>query len=291
MPIPNKSRSGGPKTATGRAVSAHNAIKTGVYAVQVVLSGEDAAQFEAMESQLMRDFEPVGMVEVAMVHDLAVLTWKKLRIDRVEHSTMTQMALMPIIESGMAQAYGPGWLPQAMHRIEPFDPVDQQEFDDTTRLMTQLNALRAASPGDLTARSVRQKWPALYNALQGWADDYARDGDALIEGAVVDEMDLSDALDALEAECETVLWLWENHDQVCQATQRARDARQLLYMKTNKNDVTLRAFNDTSRAFYRTLSALRRQQEWRIRRTAISVDDVSPGPVQLPRVDADEAPK
>ena len=111
MPIPNKARSGGPRTASGRAVTANNAIKNGAYAVQVVLPGEDAAQFEAMESELMRDFEPVGMAEVAMVHDLAVLTWKKLRIDRVEHSMMRQMAMMPILEGNLEKAYGPGWLP------------------------------------------------------------------------------------------------------------------------------------------------------------------------------------
>jgi hypothetical protein len=276
MPVPNKARSGGPKTASGRAATAHNAIKSGAYAVQVVLPGEDAAQFEAMESELMRDFEPVGMAEVAMVHDLAVLTWKKLRIDRVEHSTMMEMALMPVLEANIEKAYGPGWLPQAMPRIEPFDPVDQAEFEDTTELLAQLNALREPARSGPKAKTVRLKWPALYSALQGWADDYLHDVDDLIEGVVVDKMGLSEALEIIGADCETVLWLWENHEQVCQAIQRTRDAKQFVYMKTSDNDATLRCFNDTSRAFYRTLSALRRQQDWRIRRTAISIDDVSP---------------
>ena len=276
MPIPNKARSGGPQTAGGRAATVNNAMKNGAYAVQVVLPGEDAAQFEALEAELMRDFEPVGMAEKAMVHDLAVLTWKKLRIDRVEHSRMTQIALLPVLEGAIEEAFGPGWLPQAMPRIEPFTPVGQQEFDDTTALRAQLAACRAAGPNVPKARTFKHKWPALYKALQGWADDYMRDCDDLIEGAVVDEMGLSDALDSIDAECETVLWLWANHDQVCQAIQRTRDARQFTYMKTVDNDATMRSFNDTSRSFYRALSALRRQQDWRIRRTAITVDDVSP---------------
>ena len=276
MPIPNKARSGGPKTASGRAVSAHNAIKNGVYAVQVVLPGEDAAQFEAMERQLMQDFEPVGMAETAMVHDLAVLTWKKLRIDRVEHSKMTQLARMPVLEARIEEAFGPGWLPQAMPRIEPFEPVTPEEFEATTVLLAQLNALRGAPLGALKTAGVKRKWPALYVALQNWADDYTLECDDLIEGAVRDQQGLADALECIESGCETVLWLGENHDKVCQAIQRVRDVRQFEYMKTCDNDVTLRSFNDTSRSFYRALSALRRQQEWRIRRTAISVDDVSP---------------
>ena len=276
MPISNKARSGGPKTMSGRAVTAGNALRSGAYAAQVVLPGEDAAQFEAMERQLMQDFEPVGMAETAMVHDLAVLTWKKLRIDRVEHSTMTQMARMPVIEAKMEEAFGPGWLPQAMPRIEPFDPVTPDELEATRKLLGQLNAMRDLPKGALKAAAARRRWPALCAALQVWADDYMCDRDALIEGDVVDRLGLADALDSIEAECETVVWLWDHHEQVCQAVQRVRDARQFEYMKTCDNDVTLRSFNDTSRAFYRTLSALRRQQEWRIRRTAISVDDVSP---------------
>jgi hypothetical protein len=276
MPIPNKARTGGPKTASGRAVTARNAIKNGAYAVQVVLPGEDAAQFEALEGELMRDFEPVGMAEKAMVHDLAVLTWKKLRIDRVEHSKMMEMALMPVIEINIEKAYGLGWLPQAMPRIEPFDPVDQAEFDDTTALLAQLAAAQAAMRSVPKARTFKLKWPALYKALQGWADDYMCDCDNLIEGLVVGDLGLSDAMESIDAGCETVLWLWENHDRVCQAIQRTRDAKQFEFMKTVDNDVTMRSFNDTSRSFYRALSALRRQQDWRIRRTAISIDDVSP---------------
>jgi len=39
-----------------------------------VLAGEDAAQFAELEQLLLHDFEPVGLAEAAMVHDLAVLT-------------------------------------------------------------------------------------------------------------------------------------------------------------------------------------------------------------------------
>ena len=81
-----------------------------------MLAGEDAAQFAELEHLLLHDFDPVGVAEAAMVHDLAVLTWKKLRVDRVEHAVMMQTALQPLPQDQIAKSFGPGWLPQAMHR-------------------------------------------------------------------------------------------------------------------------------------------------------------------------------
>ncbi len=286
MPLPNKARSGGPRTAAGRAVTATNAIKSGAYGAQVVLPGEDLADFEALELGLMRDFEPVGMAERSMVHDLAVLTWKKHRIDRVEHSKMMALALMPLIEADMVNAYGPDWLRESMHRIEPFDPVSREEFEYTSKLLAQVNAVQASAAMVPKAAAFKRRWPELYAALQAWSDDDARDCNDLIEGEEIDGLTLSDALAAMDAECQTDIWLWQNHDKVCQAIQRARDARLFVYMKTVNNDATLRSFNDTSRAYYRTLAALRRQQDWRIRRAAISIDDVIP---RLPPLPPDEA--
>ena len=68
-----------------------------------------------------------------------------------------------------------------------------------------------------------------------------------------------------------------NRDRIDTALREAQDSKLLTYMKTEN---TQRAHADTGRAFYRTLAELRRQQEWRIRRTAIPVEDVTPKPPQ-----------
>ena len=247
-------------------------LKTSANAIQVVLPGEEAAQFAELEQLLVHDFEPVGVAEAAMVHDLAVLTWKKLRVDRVEHAVMMQTALQPLPEDTIAKLFGPGWLPQALLRVEPSRPVTQEEFDETTELLAQANALLAAAQSQPTARSVMRKWPMLYAALQDWADDYARDGNELIEGTLVHGLGLAAALHNIIDSKQIVLWLWEHRERLSRAVQQARDSRLLQYMKSADN-VTQRAFDDLGRSFYRTLAELRRQQDWRIRRTAISIDD------------------
>jgi hypothetical protein len=277
MTKPKTNRSGGPRTATGLAITANNALKTGAYSKQVVLLGEDAQQFAELEAQLVRDFDPVGMAEAAMVHDLAVLTWKKLRVDRVEHAVMTQMVLLPMPEERIQISFGPDFLTSAMPRLVPFVPATQAEFEEASVLIEQAQTVLAAPDSQLNPKTLQCKWPAVYEALCYWADDCALNVNELISGTSIDNSmpDLEDALEEIIATNQTVLWLWNNGERLAVAMQQAQDSRLLEYMKGN-NNVTQRTFDDIGRAFYRTLAELRRQQDWRFRRNAVSVDDVTP---------------
>ena len=74
--IPKTPRSGGPRTDEGRVASSRNALKSGVYSAMVVIPGESEDDFRQMHDQFVADFFPRDIAEGAMVHDLAVLTWK-----------------------------------------------------------------------------------------------------------------------------------------------------------------------------------------------------------------------
>jgi hypothetical protein len=56
-----KVHSGGPKTIEGKLASSRNAIKTGAYAVQVLLPGESEKEFCELEQFFIDDFAPVGI--------------------------------------------------------------------------------------------------------------------------------------------------------------------------------------------------------------------------------------
>lgn len=278
MTIPrNPNRSGGPRSVAGLRSTAANATKTGAYAVQVVLPGEDASQFEDLETQLMRDFEPLGMAEVAMVHDLAVLTWKRLRVDRVEHAVMLQMMQLPLTEDSLVKSFGPGFLSRAMPWLEPYQVVTPEELDDATELSAQLQAMQIAPDSSFKAAVIRRKWPKAFSALVQWAAGYNVDIDDVIAGVLPKGLHCEDAMHELLGAADTVLWLGENRDAVEAALRRARDTRLLQYMKSNN---TQRAYDDIGRAFYRTLAELRKQQDWRSRRSAILVDDATPKPAR-----------
>jgi hypothetical protein len=82
--VAKSSRSGGPRTDEGKRIASANALKTGAYSNTLVLPGEDESQFRQIEDQFVRDFHPEDMAEIAMVRDLAVLAWKKVRLENLE---------------------------------------------------------------------------------------------------------------------------------------------------------------------------------------------------------------
>ena len=82
--IAKLNRSGGPQTDGGKKIASRNALKTGAYSNTLILPGEDESQFRQIEDQFVRDFHPEDMAEIAMVRDLAVLAWKKIRLENLE---------------------------------------------------------------------------------------------------------------------------------------------------------------------------------------------------------------
>jgi hypothetical protein len=277
MPIPNKKKTGGPKSPEARSLVSANALKTGAYAMQVVLPGEDAEQFEQLQRQLMEDFDPVGLAESAMVHDLAVLSWKKLRIDRVENAVMAQLLLMPMTVDRIQKSYGFGFEPAAMSRLVPYRPVTQKEYDSTIKLANQVDALVEIPIEKRKHVSLRKKWPEVYELIDENAEEYGFVLDDASDNPLRanQEQTLDIYLVELSRACQPICWMWENRERVHIAIRRAQDSRLLEYMKVQN---TQRAQEDTSRAFYRTLAELRKQRDWRIRRAVVNVDDVTPIP-------------
>lgn len=82
--ITKSRRSGGPQTDEGKKIASSNSLKTGAYSNTLILPGEDESQFRQIEDQFVRDFRPEDMAEIAMVRDLAVLAWKKIRLENLE---------------------------------------------------------------------------------------------------------------------------------------------------------------------------------------------------------------
>ena len=78
-------RSGGPKTPAGKAASSQNALTFGAYSKQQFLPGEKPEDFQGLELSFLECLKPVGIVELTLVHEITLLAWKKLRLERVEN--------------------------------------------------------------------------------------------------------------------------------------------------------------------------------------------------------------
>ncbi|MCP5120704.1 MAG: hypothetical protein GY953_58670, partial [bacterium] len=87
----NAKKSTGPRTREGKRRVSRNAIKHGLCASQVVIPGEDEAEFERLSAGFVEAIEPRDEVELALVRQMVTAEWRLRRIDRVEAATVKHL--------------------------------------------------------------------------------------------------------------------------------------------------------------------------------------------------------
>ena len=81
----NGAKSRGPKTPEGKARAAQNALKHGMRAQKyVLLPQEDAAAFAALETAIVAELAPDGVLQTLLARRVAVAAWRLERADRME---------------------------------------------------------------------------------------------------------------------------------------------------------------------------------------------------------------
>jgi hypothetical protein len=79
----NATRSTGPRTAAGRAISRRNALKHGLTA-QEVAHEEEAQKFEAFRGDIIQELAPEGVLEEELGQRIVICFWRLRRIARLE---------------------------------------------------------------------------------------------------------------------------------------------------------------------------------------------------------------
>ncbi len=80
----NGAKSAGPKTAEGKARSAMNSLKHGVYSESLVLPNESPADLSQLRDYYFRRFQPMDPVEVDLVEVMIVSMWRLRRLSRID---------------------------------------------------------------------------------------------------------------------------------------------------------------------------------------------------------------
>jgi hypothetical protein len=81
----NGAKSCGPKTPEGKARSAQNALKHGLRSQKhIVLPGESAAEFAALEASLLEELAPQGALQAVLARRVAAAAWRLERAERIE---------------------------------------------------------------------------------------------------------------------------------------------------------------------------------------------------------------
>jgi hypothetical protein len=74
----------GPRTENGKERARQNAFRHGLTAETVILGIEDAAQYDAFESEIVTEYDPKSVVERELTYRLASLLWRLRRSTLIE---------------------------------------------------------------------------------------------------------------------------------------------------------------------------------------------------------------
>lgn len=275
--IPKVKRSGGPRTQAGKASASQNSLKTGAYSSLVVLPSESEDDFLKLQSQFAESLYPVGIAETALIHDLTVITWKKLRLEQLEQSAFVRALNTKIdhyeLKLNLKLNYSYDWL---INEIEVVDDdfvaesraqidyinslsdygISKDDFFDLPKTMPNLFALIKASALEHFKTDIRDPIPENMTGLFIYQDTHKTPF-------------INYAMDLALERARQVIFVSEHLSEIKEAIKAIRETRLLNLMQQQG---VMRANDELSRAYFKTLNELRKQQQWRLKMTLIEVD-------------------
>lgn len=264
--LPKSRRSGGPKTAQSKLVSSRNAIKIGAYSSQIVLPGESEEEFRNLEKLFMDDLLPCGISEAALVHSLAVIVWKKLRLERLESRYVADLLDRSPMD-GELSTVGIGDYPAAAaHWVNRPESIALLDVGAAQQAYWALHELKNNRFNDDALKSFAKHSPELMARLKKLMKRLGvkEQSPELMAGTRycfgAERRPIEDAADSLMEQLQGEVWACQNAERLLEARRQIRDRRLLEFFENNR---TQRASDDLDRAYTRTLGELRWQREWR----------------------------
>lgn len=272
-------RSGGPKTAVGKLAASMNALKTGVYSNMVVLPGEDASEFLRIEKQFMGDFSPQDMAEAAMVRELSVVFWKKMRLEQLGHAAALRSLSAPIQEDDFIM-HNVHLKAHELYLVEDIARFTDAYVDAQNEVLGYVRKFGIQSFMTREAfRALKNAYPSIYQGivdqgpeLDSIAGDTPTEAE-MLDGTVMSAAGHSEAfivfaLFSLHESAELAINFYSKIDKIKEVIATVKDARLLRLMDLER---PRRLHDDLSRDFYRTLQELRKHQQWRQTRPTIDI--------------------
>jgi hypothetical protein len=231
----------------------------------------------------MNDFEPQGVVESSMVHELAVLAWKKLRLERVEHQMMRDQLKAPITPQEYIDAgfEGKGVVEPVLKKIDQmnnhFVGVHTKDLDLANHLkLDQNESLLKSLDQDQPkfcvklfkiCREIERGSKNITVVFTGVGEDKPR-FNTKEHASDIPKALLLETLDRIIEESEAVLHVSKNIELIQGLKSKILDKRLMSMMESATSH---RVHEDLGRLFSRRLMELREQQSWRLKRDIIDV--------------------
>ena len=273
-------RSGGPQTSEGKLASSQNSLKLGVYSRKITLINESDDEFNQLLEQFMGDFAPRDIAESVMVRDLAIITWKRLRLEGLEQSSLVR-ALNAPIRAAEYSRNGININSDDVWAIDHLGVLTEDMVEYYEQLIEEAKSWWASYRGDRDILSMQVNYPTLFQEIVDRARifgfDMSVDPDS--EELCLWDLDPEEygcdryadyVTRALIKELHGLHWVEENSEQIKLAAINVKEERLLRVIQ---NPGETRVNEDLSRSFFKTLSELRRHQQWRRK---MSIVDIMP---------------
>ena len=228
----------------------------------------------------MVDFAPQDIAESVMVRDLAITTWKKLRLEGLEQSSLVRTLNARIkaeeySRNGIEIDSGTVWA------IDYLDGKTEGEVEHYERARKEAQSWWDSYRGDRDILSMPVNYPTLFKVVVGRARLFGFDVSSDPDSEEVRSLDLDShkygydrysdyVVCGLIREDRELNWVEENSEQIKLAAIKAKEERLLRVIQ---NPGKTRVNEDLSRSFIKTLSELRRHQQWRRK---MSIVDITP---------------
>ena len=273
--------------------SSRNSLKLGVYAKQEILPFESEQDFDELKQLFIQDFKPNGVTEFSLVHELTVLAWKKLRLEKIENNFLH--GLLQAVETpeefyaaGFPKRNQIDWLLKDLSILtHEFISKHQMELELAKSIRkTEVLVEFLKTAKEQHFEFYRRLKEAVRNPPGGEGEKICvvlvsfagskNDPDEDVTPMAVDKI-----LSAVIQESEAVLYIAEHLEKLMQLKDLIRDRRLKNFMETSG---VARPYHELSRSFFKVLAELRKQQEWRYQKGLIDISTEAPTlPASKPR--------
>jgi uncharacterized protein YktA (UPF0223 family) len=266
----NAKKSTGPVTPIGKAKSARNSVRHGLFSTQVVLPHENEDEYLALKDELAETLKPVGAVEQMLVDKIALCIWRQQRLAHAEAARLSIQTQAKHIAKGVTEAmYDYPSLKSVSE--EDLGPVDQEYEQWCAQILTELEIIDVV--GINGWRDLETLAPSIYKGLQHDASEE--------DGNITD----SDSLNLLDVDVTKYLeQIRAHYSAELEKLKQKPLIQQMAKWVQAKDSIS---FGETERLFsryqtsldnelYKALKALREQQKFRmstIDGDAVKVDE------------------
>jgi hypothetical protein len=253
----NAKYSTGPKSKNGQAVACQNATQHGLFSSQLLLEGEDPAEFQELLANLETTLRPVGAVELRLVERVAVTMWRQRRLVRAETATLRLARQPKKIASGVSSELGLCF--SAELKEDDLMPFDTEQAEWCKKVVEEIEALEELD-FEIEFKTLPKAAPLFFAQLKSDAEDDGEDIAAYLKDY---DNGLSGYARDIARWCREELCKAEKRPHVLALADQLRAKR--LVLPPDTLELFTRYQTTLDNQLYKALRAFRETQEWRLK--------------------------